>query len=101
LPAVPKGSEYRARPAKSRPASIGAVTRIGSPEREISGAVTPIAANASVQALQAVATDVLIEADFATAEADTGEYRLSVPSDAARVAAYAASSPSFDRAMDS
>jgi hypothetical protein len=77
------------------------VTRIGSPEREISGAVTPIAANASVQALQAVATDVLIEADFATAEADTGEYRLSVPSDAARVAAYAASSPSFDRAMDS
>jgi hypothetical protein len=80
------------------PTSVPGVTLIASTPRTIRGAVTsvtPAATNYSVQALQEVATDVVIEADFATADADNGEYRLSVPSDAARVAPYAASSPSF------
>lgn len=70
------------------PTTVPSVTLNASTPREISGAITPAGANNSVQALQQVATDVVIEADFATADAVTGEYAVSVPSDAARVAAY-------------
>jgi len=77
------------------PTTVPGVTLDVSTEREIGGAITPVGVNNSVQALQEVATDVVIEADFATADAVTGEYTMSVPSDAARVAPYAASSPAF------
>ncbi|MDT3680040.1 MAG: DUF4382 domain-containing protein [Burkholderiaceae bacterium] len=78
------------------PTTVPGVTLDLSTEREIGGAITPVGVNNSVQALQEVATDVVIEADFATADAVTpGEYTMSVPSDAARVAPYAASSPAF------
>ncbi len=75
------------------PTTVPSVTLDAStPPRAISGAITPAGTNNSVQALQEVAADVVIEADFATAD---GEYAMSVPSEAARVAPYAASSPAF------
>ncbi|MCD6680859.1 MAG: DUF4382 domain-containing protein [Burkholderiaceae bacterium] len=75
--------------------AVPGVTLVASTARRIEGTITSAGANNSAQALQEVATGVVIEADFATADADTGEYAMSVPSGAARVAPYAASSPAF------
>lgn len=73
---------------------VPAVTLTTSTARSISGTITPAGSN-SVQALQDVAAGVVIEADFANADAVNGDYALSVPSGAARVAPYAAASPSY------
>ncbi|HEY0879529.1 MAG TPA: DUF4382 domain-containing protein [Zeimonas sp.] len=79
--------------------SVPGVTLVASTPRTISGTITPAADN-SVQALQEVATDVVIEADFAPANAENGDYSLSVPSDAASVAPYASTSPVFEAGAD-
>lgn len=81
--------------------AVPPVTLAVSTMGEIDGEVTPADPSAALRALQKVvdepgdADDVVIEAAYANSDASTGLYRLEVPVAAARVAAYASSSPSF------
>jgi len=78
---------------------VPGVTLTASAARGISGTIAP-AGNNSAQARQQVQADVVIEADFANADATTGDYAMSVPAGAARVAPYAASSPTYSTGLD-
>jgi hypothetical protein len=59
----------------------------------VGGTVLPVAASASVRALQAVGTVPKVEVAHVNADATTGAYSLSLPIDAARLATYSATLP--------
>jgi len=59
----------------------------------VNGTVLPVAASASVRALQAVGTVPKVEVAHVNADATTGAYSLSLPIDAARLATYSATLP--------
>jgi hypothetical protein len=79
---------------------VPAVALTTSTARLIDGTILP-AGDGSVQALQTVVdnpgtdADVVVEAAYANADGVTGDYLVTVPAGAARVAPYAASSPTY------
>lgn len=79
---------------------VPTVTLTTSTARLIGGKILP-AGDGSVQALQTVVdnpgidADVVVEAAYANADGVTGDYLVTVPAGAAKVAPYAASSPTY------
>jgi hypothetical protein len=59
----------------------------------VNGKVTPVVAEGSVRALQAVGTVPKVEIAFDNADSTTGDYSLSLPIEAARLATYSAMLP--------